>query len=94
MAEMVNLIIQGIAVGLFKSTDCQPIIKSRWPHHPLASMASAPFGSEFASKLWPTLEKRGVQLSRVKPRRYEMTAQVKEPLNLRQGTQNVASDQD
>ena len=94
MAEMVNLIIQGIAVGLFKSTDCQPIIKSRWPHHPMASMASAPFGSEFASKLWPTLEKRGVQLSRVKPRRYEMTAQVKETLNLRQGTQNVASDQD
>ena len=93
-AEMVNLINQGIAVGLFKSTDCQPIIKSRWPHHPMASMASAPFGSEFASKLWPTLEKRGVQLSRVKPRRYEMTAQVKETLNLRQGRQNVASDQD
>ena len=77
LAEMVNLIIQKIPVGTFKSTDCQAIINSRWPKHPMASMASAPFGTEFANKLWPDLEERGVKLSRVKPRRYEMTSAAK-----------------
>ena len=35
-AAMADLIIRELPVGPFKSTDCQPIIKERWPDHPMA----------------------------------------------------------
>ncbi len=85
LAEIVNLIIQRTPVGLFKSTDCQPIIKSHWPNHPMASMASARFGSELANKLWPALKERGVRISGGRPRKYEMTSEAKNTLTPRQG---------
>ena len=76
-AEMDELIVDKIPVGTFKSTDCQPIIKKRWPKHPMAKMPGNRFGTEFANKIWPLLEKRGVKLQRKQPRRYEMTKEAK-----------------
>ena len=76
--EMAELIIQEIPVGSFKSVECQPIIESRWPTHPIVSMPGQQFGMEFTSKLWPILEERGVKLLRTKPRKYEMTSEAKD----------------
>ena len=76
--EMANLIIREIPVGSFKSVECQPIIKTRWPTHPMASMPGQQFGIEFVNKLWPILEERGVKLLKVKPRKYEMTSKAKQ----------------
>lgn len=76
-AEMDELIVDKIPVGTFKSTDCQPIIKERWPKHPMAKMPGNRFGTEFTNKIWPLLEKRGVKLQRKQPRRYEMTKEAK-----------------
>ncbi len=72
LATMAALIVEEIPPGSFKSSDCQPIIKKRWPKNAMAKMTSANFGTEFANKLWPILEKRGVKLARTSPRRYEM----------------------
>lgn len=77
LAEMADLIIQRIPIGHFKSTDCQPIIRSRWPNDPMVGMPSARFGTEFAQALWPILEERGVKLSSTQPRKYELTAEAK-----------------
>ena len=77
-AAMAELIIRERPVGSFKSTDCQPIIEKHWPDHPMAKMPSANFGTQFASEIWPLLEKRGVKIQRLTPRRYEMTAEAKE----------------
>ena len=75
--EMAELILEKIPVGVFKSTQCQPIIKKGWPKHPLAGMPGNSFGTEFAKKLWPMLEERGVKLKKEKPRKYEMTEEAK-----------------
>lgn len=79
MGDIVNLIIHRIPVGPFKSTDCQPLISSQWPNHPMATLSSGRFGSEFANKVWPLLERRKVILQRIKPRKYEMTLEAKRP---------------
>ena len=75
--EMAELIIENIPVGVFKSTQCQPMIKKRWPKHPMATMPGNRFGTEFANKLWPMLKERGVKLKKEKPRKYEMTKEAK-----------------
>lgn len=85
LAEMVELIIEKIPVSVFKSTQCQPIIKKGWPNHPLAGMPGPSFGTEFAKKLWPMLEKRGVKLKKEKPRKYEMTEDAKRSLKKGKG---------
>lgn len=85
LAEMADLIIQRIPIGHFKSTDCQPIIRSRWPNDPMVGMPSARFGTEFAQALWPILEGRGVKLSSTQPRKYELTAEVKNARALGKG---------
>lgn len=77
-SEMAEAIIQEIPVGPFKSVECQPIIKSRWHAHPMASMPGQQFGLEFTNKLWPILEQSGVKLLRTKPRKYEMTSEAKD----------------
>ena len=74
LTTMAAEIVEKIPLGSFKSSDCQPIIKKRWPKHPMAKMTSANFGTEFANKLWPILEERGVKLTGTSPRRYEMPA--------------------
>ena len=76
-ATMADLIIERIPIGLFKSTDCRPIIKEHWPDHPIAEIAVEPFGARFSNEIWPLLEKRGVKIQRLTPRRYEMTAEAK-----------------
>ena len=76
--EMADLILEQIPVGSFKSTDCQPIIKKGWGEHPIARMPGNRFGTEFASKIWPILEQRGVKLQKKQPRRYEMTKEAKQ----------------
>ena len=86
--EMAELIIRKIPVGPFKSVDCQPVIRSRWPDHPMAKMPGQQFGAEFAGKLWPILEGRCVRLLRTKPRKYEMTDQAKEGASPASSTDN------
>ena len=76
--DMAELIIKKVPVGSFKSVECQPIIKSRWPDHPIAQLPGQQFGVEFANKLWPVLEERGVRLLRKQPRKYEMTSEAKD----------------
>ncbi len=77
LEDMVDLIVRQIPVGSFKSTDCQSIIQNRWPRHPMARMQGGGFGTEFARKLWPLLEKRGVRVGSKRPRKYEMTPEAK-----------------
>ena len=74
---MADLIIRERSVGSFKSTDCQPIIKKNWPDHPMATMPSANFGTQFTNKVWPLLKERGVKQVGTRPRRYEMTEAAK-----------------
>jgi len=85
LPEMAETIIREIPVGSFKSVECQPIIESGWPTHPLVSMPGQQFGIEFVNKLWPILEGRGVKLLRTKPRKYEMTSEAKDYSQARNG---------
>ena len=76
-AAMAVLIVQEIPIGPFRSTECQQIIKTRWPDHPMAEMPGPKFGTEFANGIWPLLKERGVKLVGTGPRRYEMTEAAK-----------------
>ena len=78
LAEIADLIIRELPIGSFRSTECQPIIRSRWPGDPMASMSSARFGTEFANKIWPILGEHGVELLSKKPRKYGLTQEVKD----------------
>ncbi|MYB48298.1 MAG: NYN domain-containing protein [Dehalococcoidia bacterium] len=78
MAEVADLIIEQIPAGSFRSTECQRVIKSRWPGDPMARMSSVRFGTEFANKIWPILDERGVELLSTKPRKYGLTQEVKD----------------
>lgn len=77
--DIAEAIIAQIPVGIFKSTNCQPIIKQNWPGHSLANASGPVFGTEFLKRLWPILEKRGVKIANPgkKPIRYEMTQSAK-----------------
>ena len=81
LEEMVDLIIRQTPIGSFKSTDCLPIIKSRFPHHPISRMQGGSFGTEFTNKIWPLLEKRGVLVRSKRPRKYEITPEVKNAMH-------------
>ena len=85
IVKMAELIIEKIPVGVFKSTQCQPMIKERWPKHPMAKMPGNRFGTEFANELWPMLKERGVKLKKEKPRKYEMTEEAKHKLKSHKG---------
>ena len=80
--EMARAVVAKIAVGQFKSTDCQKIISARWPDHPLASAGGAAFGVEFRNNIWPVLEGWGLRISNPgkKPIRYEMTEEARTSL--------------
>lgn len=77
--QMATEVLKKIPVGPFKSTDCQPVIRKRWPDHPLSKAAGAQFGIEFKTNIWPVLEKLGVKISKpgTKPVQYEMTSEAK-----------------
>ena len=77
LAKMADLIVKRTNVGIFKSTDCQPIIKEHWTEHPMSVMAGPQFGIEFGNKIWPILKERGVKRQETKPRKYEMTEEAK-----------------
>ncbi len=76
-AAIARQIIRDIPTGVFKSTDCQPIIKQHWPQHPMADAGGPVFGTEFKNKIWPELERYGVIIRGGAPVRYEMTAEAK-----------------
>lgn len=78
MVEVADLIIEQIPAGSFRSTECQRVIKSRWPGDPMARMSSVRFGTEFANKIWPILDERGVELLSTKPRKYGLTQEIKD----------------
>jgi hypothetical protein len=72
-------IIQKIAVGPFKSTDCRKFVQQNFREHSLAKADSPTFGNQFAKYIWPILERYGVRLPNPdkKPRKYEMTQEAK-----------------
>ena len=78
--EMARAIIGGLPLGSFGSTDCQKIIRERWPDHPLASASGPNFGMEFLKNIWPLIEGKGGNVANPgrKPRRYEMTEAAKQ----------------
>ena len=78
MVEVADLIIRQMPTGAFRSTECQRVIKSEWPSDPMARMSSVRFGTEFANKIWPILDERGVELLSTKPRKYGLTQEVKD----------------
>ena len=77
--EMARAVVEEIEVGQFKSTDCQRIIRERWPQHSLASAGGGAFGIEFKNNIWPVLERWGVGISNPgkKPIRYEMVEKAR-----------------
>jgi len=77
--DIAQRIIDRIPVGLFKSTDCQKVIKEYRPRDPLAAAEGPAFGIEFKKNVWPILERRGVIIANPgkKPIRYEMTQAAK-----------------
>lgn len=81
--DMAKAVVEDIPVGPFKSTACQPVIKKRWPDHPLARTSGSPFGIEFKSNIWPILESLGVKIRNPerKPIQYEMTVEAKKMLD-------------
>ena len=89
LVEVADLIIRQMPAGSFRSTECQRVIKSQWPGDPMARMSSVRFGTEFANKIWPILDERGVELLSTKPRKYGLTQEIKD--THRNG--NVASRQ-
>ena len=80
--EMAKAVVEDIPVGPFKSTDCHPVIRNRWPDHPVASAGGSPFGIEFKNNIWPVLESLGVRIKNPgkKPVQYEMTTEAKNTL--------------
>ena len=83
-AEMARAVVEGVEVGPFKSTECQGIIRERWPEHPMAATGGTSFGSEFKNNIWPVLEGWGVRINNPgkNPVKYEMTEEAKARLSL------------
>ncbi len=79
---MAEAVLEDIEIGPFKSTDCQPVIKKRWPDHPLSDVGRPKFGIEFNNNIWPVIEKAGVKIRNPgkKPIQYEMTSEAKNAL--------------
>ena len=85
-AEIARAIIQDIAIGSFKSTDCQSIISGRWPGCEWEGMDGPQFGQRFITDILPTLKRYGVKPHpNAKPRRYEMTQTAKNQLEMSAG---------
>ena len=74
-------IIRSTDVGLFKSTDCIPVIKQTRPGHTLVALPSNRFGIQFSEMIWPFLKAKGVERGRSKPIRYKMTQAAKDSLD-------------
>lgn len=79
LLQLAEAIIEEMPAGSFKASDCQSIIKSRWPNAPMVTMSSANFGTEFANRLFPILRERGIEQTGSKPRKYQMPESAKNP---------------
>ena len=74
-------LIREMPVGKFKSTDCQHIIRTNFPSHPLSAADGPAFGTIFRRDVLPFMEKRGVkEIGSKNPRQYEMTHEAKRSL--------------
>ena len=74
-------LIRDMPVGKFKSTDCQDIIRTNFPAHPLSAADGPRFGVMFRENVLGFMEKRGVkELGNQRPRQYEMTHEAKRSL--------------
>ena len=74
-------LIREMPVGKFKSTECQHIIRTSFPSHPLSAADGPAFGTMFRRDVLPFMEKRGVkEIGNQKPRQYEMTHEAKRSL--------------
>ncbi len=83
--EVAQLVLEKVPIGAFKSTDCQQLIKEHWPSHQLSNATGARFGVDFKNRVWPVLERMGVQIKNPgkKPIQYEMTAAAKKSAGTR-----------
>ncbi len=79
---MAKAIVRHIDVGIFKSTDCQDIIRCGWPNHPIVAADGPRYGVEFKTNIWPILETLGVRIPNAskQPVQYEMTEAAKSAL--------------
>ena len=74
-------LIRDMPVGKFKSTECQHIIRTHFPSHPLSAADGPAFGTMFRRDVLPFMEKRGVkEIGNQKPRQYEITHEAKRSL--------------
>lgn len=80
--QLADMIISGMPLGRFSSTECKKVIKANWPDHPMLKLDGPQFGIQFTNLIWPELERRGVILLGTKPRRYEMTGTAKQSIGL------------
>ena len=77
--DIARAIIQDIPVGSFKSTDCQDVIRRRWPGHEFVSLEGPQLGQAFKEHIWPMLRVWGVRMTNPSNQsvRYEMTDSAK-----------------
>lgn len=74
-----------MAVGYFKSTDCQSLVRNMYPDHPLAHASSGVVGQRFVRHILPILLEMGVTEPNPnrRPRRFQITEESKDRLRSR-----------
>jgi hypothetical protein len=80
-------IVEKMAVGYFKSTDCQSLVRSMYPEHPLAHASSGVVGQRFVRHILPLLLDLGVTEPNPnrRPRRFQITEESKDKVRGRTG---------
>ena len=80
-------IVEKMAVGYFKSTDCQSLVRSMYPNHPLAHASSGVVGQRFVKNILPLLLDLGVTEPNPnrRPRRFQITEESKDRVRARTG---------
>ncbi len=80
-------IVEKMAVGYFKSTDCQSLVRSMYPDHPLAHASSGVVGQRFVKNILPLLLDLGVTEPNPnrRPRRFQITEESKDKVRGRTG---------
>lgn len=78
-------IVEKMAVGYFKSTDCQSLVRSMYPNHPLAHASSGVVGQRFVKNILPLLLDLGVTEPNPnrRPRRFQITEEAKQKVRYR-----------
>lgn len=80
-------IVEKMSVGYFKSTDCQSLVRSMYPNHPLAHASSGVVGQRFVKNILPLLLDFGVTEPNPnrRPRRFQITEESKDKVRARTG---------